>query len=71
MHNVIISTELVGQNFRAEEYKFHNRIITENGDVDYYKFDTLWYKGLSMVDKYNVMFTLVITSLLPIPVSLV
>ena len=105
MHNVIIPTELVGQKFRAEEYKFHNRIITENedknkgisndcfwksnqyigednigrkldltsiidrpdsylqgklsekGDVDYYMFDTLWYKGLSIVDKYNVNMT--------------
>lgn len=31
--------------------------LSDNSDVDYYKFSTLWYKGLNMVDKYNVDIT--------------
>lgn len=31
--------------------------LSDSGDVDYYKFSTLWYKGLNMVDKYNVDIT--------------
>lgn len=39
--------------------------LSDAEDVDYYKFDTLWYKGLSMVDKYNLDITVTLDNIPP------